>query len=110
MYAESRKTFTEKLKKYKQELSDLRRYLKAKRGDTYWSRVTKFVNDCQKLFDTKGSSERIKAQENLWKVKMTASDHEFYNNQCLTPQIGYYKTNINAKWDKTQKRKVFDNY
>ena len=62
---------TEKLKKYKQELSDLRRYPKVKRGDTYWSQVTKFVNDCQKLFDIKGSSERIKAQENLWKVKMT---------------------------------------
>ena len=41
---------------------------------------------------------------------MTACDHEFYNNQCLTPQIGYCSRNINAKWEKTQKRKAFDNY
>ena len=67
VYTQSPKTVTEKLKMYKQQLSDLRRYPKAKRDDTYWSRVTKFVNYCQKLFDIKGSSERIKAQENLWK-------------------------------------------
>ena len=41
---------------------------------------------------------------------MTASDHEFYNNQCLIWQIGYCSTNINTKWEKTQKRKAFDNY
>ena len=41
---------------------------------------------------------------------MTASDYEFYNNQCLTPQIGYCSTNIGAKWEKTQTRKAFDNY
>ena len=37
VYTQSRKTVTEKLKKYKQELSDLRRYPKAKWSDTYWS-------------------------------------------------------------------------
>ena len=57
VYTQSRKTVNEKLKKYKQKLSDLRRYLKAKLGDTYCSRVTKFVNNCQKLFDIKSSSE-----------------------------------------------------
>ena len=57
VYTQSRKTVNEKLKKYTQELSDLRHYLKAKRGDTYCSRVTKFVNNCQKLFDFKSSSE-----------------------------------------------------
>ena len=41
---------------------------------------------------------------------MTASHYEFYNNQCLTPQIGYCSTNIGAKWEKTQTRKAFDNY
>ena len=35
---------------------------------------------------------------------MTASDNEFYNNRCLTPQIGYCST------IETQKRKAFDNY
>ena len=39
---------------------------------------------------------------------MTAGDCEFYN-QCLTQQIGYCNTNIDAKWEKTQKRKAFDN-
>ena len=43
-------------------------------------------------------------------MKVTVSDHEFYNNQCLTPQIGYCSTNIDAKWKKTQKTKAFDNY
>ena len=37
VHTQSLKTITEKLKKYKQELSDLRCYLKAKQGDTYWS-------------------------------------------------------------------------
>ena len=37
VYTQSRKIVTEKLKKYKQELSHLRRYPKAKQGDTYWS-------------------------------------------------------------------------
>ena len=56
--------------------------------------------------------ERIKAQENVWKVKMTARGHEFYSNQCLTPlpQIVYCSTNIDAKWKKKQKRNAFDNY
>ena len=73
--------------------------------------MTKFVNNCQKLLDIKGSSEQVKAQENLWKKKMTASDDEFYNNQCLTPQIGYFSTNIDAKWEKNmEKKKAFDNY
>ena len=71
--------------------------------------MTKFVNDCQKLFDIKGSSEQIKAQENLWKVKMTVSDHEFYNNQFLTAQSGYCSTNIDAKWEKHRKEN-FDKY
>ena len=43
-------------------------------------------------------------------MKVTVSDHEFYNKQCLTPQIGYCSTNIDAKWEKTQKTKAFDNY
>ena len=59
VYAQSQKTVTEKLKKYKQELSDPCCYPKAKQSDTYWSRVTKFVNDCQKLFNIKGSSEQM---------------------------------------------------
>ena len=36
---------------------------------------------------------------------MTASDHEFYNNQCLIPQIGYCSTNIDAKWEKNTEKK-----
>ena len=69
VYSQSRKTVTEKLKKYKQELSDLRHYPKAKRGHTHWSRVTKFVNDCQKLFEIKGSSERVKHKKICGKWK-----------------------------------------
>ena len=51
--------------------------------------------------------ERIKAQENVWKVKITARGHEFYSNQCLTPlpQIVYCSTNIDAKWKKKTEKK-----
>ena len=63
------------------------------------------MNDCQKLFDIKGSSERIKVQENPWKAKMTASDHEFHNNQCLAPQIDYCSTDIDSKRRKNTEKK-----
>ena len=107
---QSRKTIAEKLKKYKQELSDLQRYPKTKRGETYWKRVSTFVTDCNKLFDIKGSPGRIKGQEQLWNVRMTETDFEFYRNQCLTPQVGYCCTSIDKRWSKSQKRKAFDNF
>ena len=58
VYTQSWKSITEKLKKYKQELSDLRCYPKPKWGDTYWSSVTKFVNDCQNYLISKAPQSK----------------------------------------------------
>ena len=45
-----------------------------------------------------------KKQENIWKVKMTEDDLQFYKNMCLVPQI-WYSSRICTKWGNCETRK-----
>ena len=103
-----RKTVAKKVDKHKTELSKLRDYPISKKGATYWQRLACFVQESNKLFDIKGSPVRIKAQEQIWSVKMSPADHTFSENQFMVPQIGYCPSQVDRKWLKTQIRKVFD--
>ena len=60
----------------------LRKYPKAKRKKTYWEEFDKFSASLKKLFDIKGSAERIASEEKVWEIKMTKEDYCFYDNQC----------------------------
>ena len=75
-----------------------------KKKDTYWKEYNIFATNCSKLFDIIGDSDKIKGQELLWGVKMTASDWQFYKNMFFLPQIGY-SSNIDKKGEKTENRK-----
>ena len=77
---------------------------KAKRKDTHWKRFNEFVKNCSGLFEIKGFDKRIKAQEEIWKVKMTEADRNFYENMRSVSQIGYCGR-TDTGWAKTQKRK-----
>ena len=57
------------------------------------------------LFDIIASDDRIKAQEKIWKIKMTESDYQFHRNMSLVPQGGYCSSTDN-QWKKTEKKKV----
>ena len=45
-----------------------------------------------------------KKQENIWKVKMTEDDLQFYKNMCLVPQV-WYSSRICTKWGNCETRK-----
>ena len=89
VYTQSRKTIQQRLMVILKKYKYLREYSKNKKKDTYWNECQKFIIACRNLFDIIGSQERRKKQENIWKVKMTEEDLQFYKNMCLVPQIGY---------------------
>ena len=89
VYTQSRKTIKQRLMVILKKYKYLREYSKNKKKDTYWNEYQKFIIACRNLFDIIGSQERRKKQENIWKVKMTEEDLQFYKNMCLVPQIGY---------------------
>ena len=50
------------------------------------------------------SLRKRKKQENIWKVKMTEDDLQFYKNMCLVPQV-WYSSRICTKWGNCETRK-----
>ena len=78
-----------KLEELKKEYSHLKNYPKAKKKETYLSRLKKFRSELPCLFDIKCNDQgRIRNQELLWGVKMEKEDVAFYENQRLTPPVG----------------------
>ena len=72
------------------EYSDLKKYPKAKKGDSYELKLLEFKLQCDSLFDIKTNDDtRIKDQEKKWGVKQTLADIEFYKNQALIPQMSF---------------------
>ena len=98
VYTQSSTTVQKKIKAIVKEYRSIKNYPQKKYGQIYWTRVETFVKTCRKIFDIKGSSQRIKDQERLWGVKMTDEDENFHENQCKVPQVGYCSTFIGRKW------------
>ena len=63
-----------------------------------------FASASKHLFDIIFSDDRIKAQESIWKIKMTESDYQFHEKMYLVPQLGYSSSSDN-QWRRTEKRK-----
>ena len=106
VYPMNRKAIRSALEKYMKEFNILRKYPMKKKGKTYWERVTTFLGDMHKIFDIKADEERVIELVRFWDVK---NDTDFYNSQCLVPQKGYCDMlKVDAKWEKTFKRKVND--
>ena len=90
VYTITQKNVQAKLTKIMKEYSDLKKYPKAKKGDSYESKLLEFKLQCDSLFDIKTNDDtRIKDQEKKWRVKQTLADIEFYKNQALIPQVSF---------------------
>ena len=89
VYTQSRKTIPQRLMVILKKYKYFREYPKNKKKVKYWNEYQKFIIACRNLFDIIGSQERRKKkQENIWKVKITEEDLQFYKNMCLIPQVG----------------------
>ena len=60
---------------------------------------------CKSIIDIRADHIRTKSQEKVWGVKMTLTDHQFYDQQCLDGQPGYCGTLVDIKWQLTMMRK-----
>ncbi len=105
VYTQSISSVKKRLNAQLREYNRLKGYPKDRKINKYWVDYDKFKTSCNKLFDIIGSEERRKEQEKLWKVKMVEKDFKFYENMCLTPQVGYADDKTCKKWEKTEKRK-----
>ena len=101
-------TIHKKIAGYLTEYYKLRDYDKKKRKKTYWEPVQKFVNSCKAITDIMGDNDHIKRQEKRRDVVMKPEDHEFYEKQCLIPQIGYCSSFIDRRWFRSNQRKLYD--
>ena len=100
IYTKSKTTVLKQLKAHTAKYLHLKGYPKSKRKKAYWDTFEDFSAECKKIFDIKGSSEKIKVQEQVWKVKMTKTDYQIYDNQCCIQQIGYSTAFKDKKWEK----------
>lgn len=76
------------IKKVLDTYTSLKKVPKIKRGETYSKNLLEFISQCSGLFDIKCvDMARLRQQETIWGVKQTKEDLEFYQNQCLVPQV-----------------------
>ena len=104
VYTISLKSIVKRVSTLRTRYIYLKEYPKLKKKDKYWGEYNEFIEQRAKLFDIIGDDERIKNQENVWKVKMIEKDYKFYENMCCQPQLGYC-SNVDKKWQRTEKRK-----
>ena len=86
------------------EYTHLKNYPHTKKGKQYWQPYDTFVKTLADLFDILASSERIKAQEVLWNLKMTDTDWVFYKKQ-KEDGTGKCEGFVDRKWMLSNKRK-----
>ena len=106
IYTITRKAVLNKIEQYMKIYKDLLKYPRSKKGETYYTRVSQFKEQCNCLFDIKCTDPaRINVQEKLYGVRMSDDDKQFYINQTLQPQVGYCSTSVDRKWLKTAIRR-----
>ena len=82
VYTVSRKSVRKKLDDLINDFRVIQKNPKAKRGNTFYSKLAEFKSHCDSLFNIRCLDEtRKKVQEKLWDVDETAEDIEFYEKQ-----------------------------
>ena len=82
VYTVSRRTVRTKLDELVKKYRDLNKIQKVRRNDNYYTKLKNFKSICESIFDIKCLDvDRKKRQEDLWGVKETADDLQFYQNQ-----------------------------
>lgn len=77
-----------------------------KRLDTHWGLFKEFKAILPTLMDIKvTNTPRLRMLEQIWNVKMSEDDNQFYENQKLTPPIGYCSTYTERRWKLSNDRK-----
>lgn len=88
VYTKNVKAVKKDIQKLLNTYNDLKKVSKAKKGEKFLENLAKFSEQCDYLFDIKCTdAERIKRQEQLWNVKETDVERQFYAGQCKIPQV-----------------------
>ena len=80
----------------------------SKKSQSYWEKCTPFLKKMSELFDVVASKCRREICEEVWNVKMSTKDFDFYAGQTKNPPIGYCENKVDKKWEASMKRKAED--
>ena len=88
VYTKTQKTVKTDIQKLLNTYNDLKKVSKAKKEGKFKDNLAQFSKQCNSLFDIKCTdAERLKRQEQLWNVKETDVERQFYAGQCKVPQV-----------------------